>query len=329
MGTGWMGTGRTGWVGSGGREGASRVRGCAGRDDVRVTTQEIDQFGPWVLPVRGPQDVPPLYRDEAVDWDTVRFAIKVPRPVPRRDVTPGMDLYDALLLADPAGLTVLRRRPTAPGYDRSFVRHADVLALESSTDLLDGRLAVHTRSGPLEVAYNGSQADVVEELLAVLRHHAFGAGSTLPALAPVLARDAAGEEDLALVAAYRDLVAAGVAVDAVAAVPRGRHARRAGTVAALADAVRPVTRQGAVVAVGPAETHVLHRRLWLTTGRAPVHSLAHLVLPRDGRAPVELAPHPRLAGAVLAWAPGTPPLVLPEGHPALALLTAGREAVTD
>lgn len=294
-----------------------------------MTTQEIDQFGPWVLPVRGPDDVPALYRDERLDWDAIRFAVKVPRPVARRDVTPGMDLYDVLLLADAAGLTVLRRRPTGGGYDRSVVRHADVLALESSTDLLDGRLAVHTRSGPVEVGYNGSQSDVVEELLAVLRHHAFGATSAVPALAPALDRSAAGEADLALVAAYRDLVAAGVAVDAVAAVPRGRHARRAGALAPVVDAVRPVTRHAAVVAVGPAEVHVLHRRLWLTTGKTPVHSLAHLVLPRDGRAPVQVAPHERLAGAVLAWAPGTPPVVLPEGAPAVALLVTGGVAISD
>lgn len=294
-----------------------------------MTTPELDQFGPWVLPVRGPIDVPRLYADERVDWDGVELALKVPRPVHRRDATPDMDLYDALLLVDRTGLTVLRRRPAGPGYDRLTARHADVLALESSTDMLDGRLTLHTGSGTVEVPYNGSQAGVVEDLLAVLRAHAFGARSGMPRDAPDLDRGAAGPADIALVTAYRELVGAGVAVDAVAAVPRGRVRRRGGAIVRPADLVLPVTRHAAVVAVGPREVHVLHRREWLTTKRTPTHSLTHLVLARDGRAPLATEAHAGLEGVVVVRG-RTPTLALPDGDALRLLLGASRApAISD
>ncbi|MBX9245462.1 hypothetical protein ICW40_11665 [Actinotalea ferrariae] len=294
-----------------------------------MTTEELDQFGPWVLPVRGPSDVPRLYADERVDWDSVELALKVPRPLQRRDATPGMDLYDALLLVDAHALTVLRRRTHDAGYDRLQARHRDVLALESSTSMLDGRLTLHTLSGTVEVPYNGSQAGVIEDLLDVLRFHAFGVRTGEPRDAPALEREAAGREDLALVTAYRELVAAGVAADAVAVAPRGRVARRGGVLSRAADLLLPVTRHAAVVVVGPAEVHVLHRRAWLTTVRAPVHSLAHLVLPRDRRAALWGEPHARLEGVLVVRGEGVPTLALPDVGEAggLLLSAVGSEGV--
>lgn len=295
-----------------------------------MTTPELDQFGPWVLPVRGPQDVPALYRAEPVDWDGVELALKVPRPIQRRDATPGMDLYDALLLVDREGMTVLRRHQHGPGYDRLAVLHADVLALESSTEMLDGRLTLHARTGRVEVPYNGSQAGVVEELLDVLRWHCFGVRTGGSRDAPTLVREAAGPEDVALVTAYRELVAAGVAADAVAVAARGRVARRGGGLWRVADLLLPVTRHAAVVVVGPAEVHVLHRRTWLTTVRTPVHSLAHLVLARDGRTPAWAEAHDRLDGVVVVRVPGAPTLALPPGPAADLLLGAvGSPGSTD
>ncbi|WP_448629439.1 hypothetical protein [Cellulomonas soli] len=77
-----------------------------------ASTTEYDRFGPWIDQVRTPQDVPRLYRDHAIDLDSARLVLKVPRNITRRDATPDMDLYDHLLVLDATRLTVLSRRTT-------------------------------------------------------------------------------------------------------------------------------------------------------------------------------------------------------------------------
>ncbi|GAA3799516.1 hypothetical protein [Cellulomonas soli] len=303
---------------------------------------EIDQFGPWVLPVRTPEDVPPLFRPHGVDLAESLLVLKVPRPITRRDVQPGMDLYDRLLVVDPRGLTVLSRRHGAPGaYDVSVVPHPQITAVQNSTDLLDGLFVLHgagsqTAPAPtgwgaspagsgsaLTVPYNGSQSDVLDGLAAVLRELAFlGWLPPAPADASVhrMPAYALGRDDVGLVSALQDLQEREPGLPAPVLQPRTR-APRTGW-ASLLDAWRPVTVHACVLLAGPRELHVLHRRSWCTTGSKPVQSLVHTVLPTGRTALVE-RPHPALRGVrVVSLVSGATSLdlVLPDGSAVLAAL---------
>ena len=73
-------------------------------------TQEFDEFGPWILEVERPEDVPRLYRGHPLDLGSAELVLKVPRRIWRRDANPDMDLYDYLIVAGGDSMTVLSRR---------------------------------------------------------------------------------------------------------------------------------------------------------------------------------------------------------------------------
>lgn len=259
-------------------------------------TEEFDAFGPWVLPVRTPDEVPRLFRPLAGDPGTATVVLKVPRRISRRDAHPRMDLYDHLVVLRGEELTLLTRSPADPdGVRRRTVPASALLAIEESVDLLDGRLVVRVLDEkPLVVRYNGASRDLVVPLVAALRQtwRADRPGTAQPGVAhpvPLGLRDLG--PDVALVTEYRELVAAEPEM-----ALRGAHARRVvhpaggGALTRAVHRVWPMWLQGAVVCTDGVELQVLHRRSWWVRGGKPVHSIARTVLPLDRTLPVEIAP---------------------------------------
>src|SRR5512143_3413558 len=120
---------------------------------MRAGTSEYDRFGPWIDEVTIPEDVPPLYRDFPLDFQRARLVLKVPRNISRRNATPDMDLYDALLVLDEVGLTVLSRRLESDarrasfvrGYDVTTVPYSQVVGVLDTVELLQGILTIFMR----------------------------------------------------------------------------------------------------------------------------------------------------------------------------------------
>lgn len=249
-------------------------------------TAEFDAFGPWVMEVRGPEDVPRLFRDHPLDVGAARLVLKVPRSIERRNANPDMDLYDHLLVLGRSALTVLSRRGEA--YDLVEVPYARVAAVHTSVELLDGLLRVYDVAGVppgglvVDVRYNGVSHDLISGLTGLLRAEVravVGADALRPPRsAPVaLALRDLGDGDIALVSTQHEL-ADRDGLTTWATHQRTTARRRVGAFRALADALLPVTVHAAVVSTGPGEVHVVHRRHWFTTGRKPVHSVAHTVV---------------------------------------------------
>ena len=265
---------------------------------------EYDAFGPWIDRVRGPEDVPRLYRDHPLDLDASPLVLKVPRDIPRRDATPDMDLYDHLLVLGPDRFTALSRREGAR-YDVREVPYTGIAAVRTSIDLLDGRLAVHTLTGgPVEVRFSGSSADVVGGFVDLLRLLAWpsGAGEAGP-VGPaaggasddrgrVLSRRALGDREIGLVAAYREVADREPRLQTLAAHPR-RVVAPASPGGRLLHLLHPMTVQGAVVCSDGRELQVFGRAAWLVRGRTPVHSESRLVLPVARLTGSEERQHPR------------------------------------
>lgn len=288
--------------------------GGAGSGDA-ASTPEYDAFGPWVDPVRSAEEVPPLYRDHPVDLAASRLVLKVPRDIARRDATPDMDLYDHLLVLGPDRFTALsristptaRRGAAAPAggrrYDVREIAYDRVAALQTSVDLLDGRLTVHALTGaPVTVRFNGSSADVVEQLVDLLRLLAWPVPTTgdpaprdptvrTPGTAR-LDRRALGEKEIGLVSAYREVADREPGLKALASHPRRTVAPSGGAPGRLLHLLHPMTVQAAVVASEGRELQVFGRRDWLVRGRTPVHSESRLVLPLDRLTDVATRTHP-------------------------------------
>lgn len=267
------------------------------------STPEYDAFGPWVLPVTTPEEIPPLFRTADVDLGAAHIVVKVPRPITRRDATPSMDLYDHLLVVDARGLTVLTRA------DRSFrVRNVpadQVLGIQDSVDLLDGRLTVFPSGpqGPVTVGYSGASQDVVGRLVTALRalYRPQLTTGAPPALRerPTVGLGTLGD-DQALVGMYHELVREEPDVRVLAAHPRQVLVPRGdGAQAALSRAWHlawPATLHAALVCADGPELQVLHRRRWLTRGSAPVHSVARTLLPFARLGAVRVTDHERYHG---------------------------------
>ncbi|WP_454048461.1 hypothetical protein [Cellulomonas sp. Marseille-Q8402] len=297
-------------------EAAVRRRPDGGAGGDAPSTPEYDAFGPWVDPVRTPEDVPPLYRDHPLDMAASRLVLKVPRDIARRDATPDMDLYDHLLVLGPDRFTALSRVTTPTGrrpapaqgsaarrYDVLEVPYDRVAAVGTSVDLLDGRLTVHALSGtPVSVRYNGSSTDVVERFVDLLRVLAWpvpATGDPAPRDPTVrtpgtarLDRRALGEKEIGLVSAYREVADREPGLKALAAHPRQTVAPAGGGPAGLMHLLRPMTVQAAVIASEGRELQVFGRRAWLVRGRTPVHSESRLVVPLDRLTDVATRTHP-------------------------------------
>lgn len=249
-------------------------------------TAEFDAFGPWVVRVRDEEDLPPLYRDHEVDLGA-DVVLKVPRDITRRDANPDMDLYDHLVVAGSDGLTLLSRRPSAPGYDVRSVPWDRIAVVRTGVELLDGSFSavdLEHREAPVTFRFNGSSYDEVQAFAREVRERAAVAGSPLTWSGPSADLDLHTFEphDVALVTTQRSLVAENPDLVTVVGHPRRTVRRVGGRTAALLDALVPVTLHGLVVSASPGEVHLVHRRRWTTTSRRPVHSLVHtaLVQPR-------------------------------------------------
>jgi hypothetical protein len=283
---------------------------------------EYDAFGPWIDEVRDPSQVPRVFRGHPLDLDAASLVLKVPRNIVRRDATPSMHLYDALLALDADGLLVLSR--TGDDVAARRVPLASIVALQNDSLLLDARFTVHTTDGdPLTVPYNGSARGAVDGLVTRMRGlispgsvpplEPSPAPSLLPAsgAVPAAARLPEHPRDAGLVAAYLDFAAAESSIELLAAHPTLRLRPSGGALTRALHAVRPMTLHGAVLAATPGELHLLHRRDWLTRGGQADISDAHtLVVRRPDARPASHA-HPLYPDAVVVTLPtGAAPLEL-------------------
>ena len=262
-----------------------------------VRTAEFDAFGPWVLQVTTAHEVPPLFQPHA-DLTGTRLVVKVPRPIERRDARPDMDLYDHLVLTREDGVEILTRGHQG-GVLRTALAASDLLALENSVALLAGRLTLHTRtSAPVEIAYNGSSAALVDTLVADVRRMWRPGSAAEPAVNAPPRRGSLGPADQDLVARVRDLTAADPALRPLWLRRRTTAPPRDTVLAGLIDQVFPADLHASVVCATESELVVVHRRDGLARRSMPAHSIATTVAPLGRGLHAERSEDPHRPGVV-------------------------------
>lgn len=267
-----------------------------------TTTSELDSFGPWIDQVTSAEDVPALFRAAVPRPDVADLVLKVPRDIPRRDVTAGMDLYDHLLVLAGRRLRVLSRcagpdgTTVAPGFTMQEIPVDRIAAVHDTVNLLAGELTVTARDGSsLTLPYNGSGRDQLQRLIDALLAGVTGAGPSRAGAALIRAGRflaqgpaaiAIGRDDQGLLGDLRDLARHRPLLRPW--VGHGRRRVRAG--------LSPTTLQAAVLAEDGDVLEVLGRHQWLLIGRQPVHSSGRLMVPFEAIDAVTVHRHDRWAG---------------------------------
>ena len=120
--------------------------------------QEYDRFGPWILVINDKDPIPPIF-EPYVNLDESEYAFKVPRPMERRELRAGMNLYDYLVVFFPSHMTILQR--SGEEVVKSDIRYNTVVTVEHIEDLLDGRLRIYTEENLFEIYYSTVSADII------------------------------------------------------------------------------------------------------------------------------------------------------------------------
>jgi hypothetical protein len=271
----------------------------------QTRTAEFDSFGPWAMVVTTPDQVPPLFRP-ATDLTNVRFAVKIPRDIERRNANPRMNLYDTFILVQDQQLTVLSRvLGSESTWDRKVIVANDLLAIEDSDELLDGQLRLHVRNEkPVFIHYNGVSTDVIQALVDQIRSCWRHPGP----VAEAASRSATGADmeidrvlgprDIWLVNHYRNLRQREPQLNLLEVRPsRVVQVRQdAPLLVKLRHSRRPPTLHAAIVAQTDSELILLHHRSWLDSDRYTDCSFATTVVPLGRNIQLEAKDHPYWQG---------------------------------
>jgi hypothetical protein len=112
------------------------------KNDMDKLKREYDLFGPWVLEIKDEMDIPQQFGDFTETILNGIYSFKVPVNVERRNLKPGMLLYQTVTVLTEDAVIVLQHRLEA--IERQEVKYADILFLQCTTDLLFGELIFGT-----------------------------------------------------------------------------------------------------------------------------------------------------------------------------------------
>lgn len=253
---------------------------------------EYNAFGPWIDEVRTVDDLPRLYRDAGIDPASQRLVLKVPREIARRDATPQMHLYDSLIIVGQDELLVLAR--TQDSYTTMRTPFEDIVALENSIALLDGRLVVHTADGrTISVTYNGAAGAPVRSLVQLLRELYLPRRSD--ATAEVVEQDppqlGLGRKDVDLARSYELVLLSEPGMRLVSAIPRRIVTPRGNNFRRALNLAWPVTLQASIMISDGREVQILHRRRWFTRPGDNTLSKGRTILPMSRIRTVDVDQH--------------------------------------
>lgn len=250
-------------------------------------TPEWDAFGPWILRVRSPAEVPRAFARFPFVFDDAHTVLKIPRDVERRAANPTMHLYDGMLIVSTDGLTYLSRR--GDDFSMSRIPRHEIAALEHGGELLNCRLVVHGTDGTtVTVPYNASAEPTVAQVAVDL----LGAPTVTPIVEPPDApwRAAFVDDGVGLPNAYTDVARTIGGLDVVAAHPAATPKVTDSLLRRLVFG--PPTVSGAVVGLSPERVLVVARSTWLRRGKKPDYSLRSIHLLRARITEVVTSPHP-------------------------------------
>lgn len=128
---------------------------------------EYDRFGPWILEISESDPLPPIFLPFFTREEDPLYCVKIPRPMDRRDLSPGMNMYDYVVALYEADLLILER----DGEDVTTLSfsYSDILVLRHSEDLLSGELHIYTPGNCYSLPYSTVSVEITDRIVDLIR----------------------------------------------------------------------------------------------------------------------------------------------------------------
>ncbi|MBI9101329.1 MAG: hypothetical protein JEY99_02860 [Spirochaetales bacterium] len=128
--------------------------------------KEYDRFGPWVFEISDDDPVPPIFQSFADTKAPSILSFKVPRPIERRKASPGMDLYDYLIILREENFEILQRQGNE--VKKRTTAYKDILSIQCSQDLLRGTFLLITEEKTYSFPFNTVSEELIDRMISIL-----------------------------------------------------------------------------------------------------------------------------------------------------------------
>lgn len=139
---------------------------------------EYDRFGPWILEVSDIDPMPPVFSPYVIEEEQALLILKIPRPMERRDLSPGEHMYDYLVSLFDDRIEILVR--DADEAVRFKLLYKNIVALKHSEDLLDGHMVIYTPEIAYDLPYSTVSVDLIRQVLDIIRERYTSSGEDYP-----------------------------------------------------------------------------------------------------------------------------------------------------
>jgi hypothetical protein len=277
-------------------------------------TAEYDAFGPWILPIRGADEVPRAFHEYPFAFASDAIIVKIPRDIERREANPNMHLYDRVLVLTDDSLTALERLDD--GFTSASIATDAVCIVEFGSELLAGWLNVASVDGSrIEVPFNGSSRDIMATFVDRLLPRPSGSLASHR-----LELDALGPDESGLVNLYRSAARR----RSLRILARHPGQTLKGNTSLIDRLRRSIPRlSGLVLCESDTELVFLGRRHWVRRSPKPDVSTRETIIVRRHLSSVSVAPSPALEGisnVTIGVGAASIELAVPTGNDALAVL---------
>ncbi len=135
--------------------------------------REYDGFGPWLSEVKSEADMPPRFLAFYREHKDAKFFFKVPRNADRRQLRPGMDLYEAVLAVHEHGIFIAKLDAGGVSTRQSNWDH--IAAVGSYGDRLQGIWSAYLKDGSrASVTFNKVSSELMDQVTDFARGHLVG-----------------------------------------------------------------------------------------------------------------------------------------------------------
>lgn len=128
---------------------------------------EYDMFGPWIFEIKKPEDIPAHFEKYVKLNTNIIYAIKIPKNKDRRDLKPGMELYDKILLFSDNYLQFVKKDDESVKSYR--LEYSQILSIQNTKNQLKGKLILYTKDHLEKIDYNVVSSDKIDLLIDIIR----------------------------------------------------------------------------------------------------------------------------------------------------------------
>ncbi len=134
---------------------------------MHIKDKEYHEFGPWLLEIKAPEDIPPQYIEETDQILSASYAFKVPVLLVRREIRPGALMYNQVVMLFKDHIAMLE-------YDEGALRTREMKFSEMEYtihggELLSSYMKFSGVGDSMKITYNSVSNDVTEHVMDHIR----------------------------------------------------------------------------------------------------------------------------------------------------------------